>query len=40
MIVSSGVLSVVIVAALVVVALAPLFLLFLWFRDMKQGNLW
>lgn len=40
MIVSSGLMSFVIVAALAVVALAPFILLVLWVSDMKQGKLW
>jgi hypothetical protein len=37
---STGALTILIYAALAVVAAAPLILLVLWIRDLKKGMLW
>ncbi len=40
MIISAGMFSGLILAALILVAAAPIILLSLWFRDRRKGELW
>jgi len=40
MIISTGLLAALVTVALIVTAIAPIVLLYLWLKDLKRGELW